>query len=102
MTALQPLVDAEERRLGPAYGLWALLGVLGAHRIYCRRPLGFLQGGMTVAGAVLVYLGGYWFFDLSMPAEVAYAVGWPGVVMLVVAVLWALVDAFWIPKWVHG
>lgn len=45
-------VHPEQRRLRPAYTLWALTGFLGAHRIYLRRPLGFLRGGLFGERAV--------------------------------------------------
>ena len=37
MDTLRTLCSAEERRVGPAYGLLLTLGYLGAHRFYCRR-----------------------------------------------------------------
>ena len=48
MNALDHL-HTEERRLGPAYGLWALGGVLGAHRIYLRRRWDSLRADCSSA-----------------------------------------------------
>lgn len=45
---------AQRPRFGPAYILWGLLGFLGAHRIYCRRPWGYLQGGLFTGGVLTV------------------------------------------------
>ena len=56
-------LHAERRRLRHAYALWALTGFLGAHRIYCRRPGGFVQAGLAIGGVLTVLGVGNMRFD---------------------------------------
>lgn len=95
-------VHPEQRRLRPAYALWALTGFLGAHRIYLRRPLGFLQGGLFVGGALTAFgVGSIRFDGYFFGPDWAIWTILGGAAAVLVAVLWALVDAFRIPKWIR-
>ena len=91
----------EEPRIGPAYILWGLLGVLGAHRHYCRRPGGYAQGGLF-AGGVLTLIG-----VAGVPLEGFFAAMWAiwtalgGLGAVAAAVLWMLVDGLLIPGWMR-
>ena len=94
-------VYPEKRRLRPAYGLWALTGFLGAHRIYCRRPGGFAQAGLAIGGVLTVLGVGSMRFDTFFGPDWAIWTILGGVAAVFIAVLWALSDAFWIPKWIR-
>ena len=100
MNALDHL-HTEERRLGPAYGLWALGGVLGAHRIYLRRHWGFAQGGLFVGGVLTVIGVSQVRVDVFFPPDWVIWTALGGALAVVLAVLWALVDAFLIPRWLR-
>ncbi|HEV7855779.1 MAG TPA: TM2 domain-containing protein [Herminiimonas sp.] len=78
------LYDANKRSAGVAYLLWFFLGSLGAHRYYLGKT------GTAVAMTLLCVIGLLTIF-LGV-----------GVFLLVVAGIWALVDAFLIPGIVRG
>ena len=82
------LYDAQKKSSGVAYLWWFLLGFLGAHRFYLKRP------GSAIAQAV-ANIGGSWlaFRDLNTTA------GW---VLAVIGGLWVLVDVFLIPGLVRA
>lgn len=77
------LYDAQKKSTGVAYLWWFLLGFLGAHRFYLKRP------GSGIAQAI-ANIGGTWlaFRDMGNTA------GW---VLAVIGGLWVLVDVFLIP-----
>ena len=81
------LYDAQKKSSGVAYLWWFLLGFLGAHRFYLKRP------GSGIAQAI-ANIGGTWlaFRDMGNTA------GW---VLAVIGGLWVLVDMFLIPGMVR-
>ena len=82
------LYDAQKKSPGVAYLWWFLLGFLGAHRFYLKRP------GSGIAQAI-AHIGGTWlaFRDMDNTA------GW---VLAVIGGLWVLVDMFLIPGMVRA
>ena len=96
-------LHAEERRPAVGYGLWASLGLLGAHRIYCGRPWGFLQGGLTVVGmgANLAVLKVFWLAQTWSPPGWSLWTALAGSLAIVVSVTWTLIDAFQIHRWLR-
>ena len=82
------LYDAQKKSSGVAYLWWFLLGFLGAHRFYLKRP------GSGIAQAT-ANIGGTWlaFRDMGNTA------GW---VLAVIGGLWVLVDMFLIPGMVRA
>ena len=83
-TAQAMLYDANKKSLGVTYLLWFFLGTLGGHRFYMGKTGSAIAIlALTLLGALLSLLG-------------------VGVIMLAVAVIWVLVDAFLIPGWVRN
>ena len=82
------LYEAQKKSSGVAYLWWFLLGFLGAHRFYLKRP------GSGIAQAI-ANIGGTWlaFRDMGNTA------GW---VLAVIGGLWVLVDMFLIPGMVRA
>jgi TM2 domain-containing membrane protein YozV len=82
------LYDAQKKSSGVAYLCWFLVGFLGAHGFYLKRP------GSAIAQAV-ANIGGSWlaFRDMNNTA------GW---VLAVIGGLWVLVDVFLIPGMVRA
>jgi TM2 domain-containing membrane protein YozV len=78
------LFEANKKSTGVAYLLWFFLGGLGGHRFYAGKTgsaIAILL--LTIGGLVLTFVG-------------------VGVVMLIAAGIWVLVDAFLIPGWIRN
>lgn len=82
------LYDAQKKSSGVAYLWWFLLGFLGAHRFYLKRPgSGIAQGIANIGGTWLA------FRDMNNTA------GW---VLAVIGGVWVLADMFLIPGMVRA
>lgn len=76
--------DANKKSMAVSYLLWIFLSGFGAHRYYHMRVgSGLAQLGLFVVGFVLTPIAGI------------------GLILILPAVVWVIVDAFLIPGWVR-
>ena len=78
------LFEANKKSVGVAYLLWLFLGGLGGHRFYAQRT------GSAIAILLLTIFG-------ILLASIGV-----GLLLLVIAGIWVLVDAFLIPGWIRN
>lgn len=101
------LVRFDRRSLRIAYVLCLVFGTLGAHRIYCNRSWGYCQGGITVVGSAAIIVaalelqhgGMFYVSSVSWWATELFA---SGLAMIGVTLVWTILDAFRIPRWMRA
>ena len=78
------MYDANRKSVGVAYLLWFFLGGLGGHRFYTGKTgTAVTMLALTILGILLAALG-------------------VGLVLLLVAAVWEIIDAFLIPGWIRN
>lgn len=95
-----PKSGSADRSLAIAYILWWFCGPLAAHRFYLGAfrsawaMIGLFWGGLVIGG-LMSKQSTLWIGDVAVPP--------PGIMMIIIAMIWILIDAFLIPglrrKW---
>jgi TM2 domain-containing membrane protein YozV len=90
--------QANQKSILISYLLWFFFGGLGGHRYYNGRiGSGLAQLALLVLGLLAELVG---IATIAMQNNFVASVG--GALLLLIAGLWFLIDAFLIPGWVRG